>query len=387
MGAEPAAKWSPYREIRRSAPAEIEIGEILRHTGQVGDGRGHARLKGLDQHRILDGRPQGMTGKALGVGDGHAPVMLRIGAAQGVHLGIGAPAPGRREGFVAHEDQRRGVSFRRKAVSRLDAADEPGHLAPHMVHFDTGAVKGAVADIGSENFRLSAHSPPSQGVGPLHDQGDRAAAEDGAVSIGVKGLGRLGHHRIDGGRPQGQKPRGHPGALGLGGGRFSADDDHPVAAAGADPVLGHPDGLGGGGAGPAHLHIGTPRTDELGEMGRTQGGEVKEQGPVELVVAVPLAPFLDFEEPVGDLRLDLGIGHRRHEMVVDVLQFLVGPDVELVVVVIVHLVDEGFKARKKGGEDDAGAGLHFLGQGVAVGKALARGGFFVPHHQRNLRVL
>ena len=387
MGTESGGKMEPVLKICGRTSAEIEIGKILRHMGQVGNGRGHPFLKGLDQHRILDGRPQGMAGKPFGVGDGHPPVMIRIRSAQGVHLGIGTAAPGRGKGFMTHENHGRGIVLGRKTVALLDAADEPGHLAAHMVHFDAGGMKGAVADIGTEDFGLAVQPPLGQGVGPFHDHRHRTAAKDGAVALGVKGFGRIGHHGIDGGRPQGQKPRGHPGALGLRRGRLPADDDHPVATAGSDPVLGHAHGLGGGGAGPAHLHIGAFGADELGKMGRPQGCEVKEQGPVELVVAVAFAPLADFKEPVGDLFLDVPIGHRSHEVVVDVLQLLVRPDIELVVIVVVHLVDEGFKSREERGENHTGAVLHGLGQNMAVGELLTRAGRLVSHHQRDMGVL
>ena len=272
-------------------------------------------------------------------------------------------------------------------MAPLHIGHEALHLAGHVGHVDARAVKGAVADAGAQNLRLAGQAALGHRVGPFDHQPHGPAAQNGAVALGIEGFGRLFHHALDRGGAHGEKPRGDPGALHRAGGSLAADDDHPLAAAGADPVLGHAHRLGGGGTGPAHLHVGSLGLDELGEVGRSQGHHVEEQVAVELVVAVALAPLLDLEEPVGDLLLDLLVAHALHEVVVDLFQVFVRFDVELVVVIVVHLVDEGLEAGKQTGEDHPGGGLHLGRQPVAVGDQGARGGLAELLHQRDASVV
>ena len=369
------------------AAAELQVLELLGYLREVGDGRYPAGLQGFDHDGVLDGGAQGMACESLGVGDGDVAIMVGISGFERAHLGGGTAAARRCEGFMGHENHLTGVLGRVDIVAGLHPSDEAGHFFGQVGLIDLGGMKGAVADIGAQDFGLAVQAAVPEAVFPLDDQGNGAGAQNGAVALGIEGFGCIGDHFLDTGGPQGQEPGGDPGALGLRGGGLPAHDDDPLAATGANPVFGHAHRLSGGGAGAAHHHVGALGLDQLGKVGRAQGHHVEEQVAFELVGAVSLAPLLDLEEPVRDLGLDLCIAHGLHKMVVDVLEFLVGPHIELVVVVLVELLDQGFESRKQRGHDDPGGGLHLLGQGVAVGDAVARGGQLVLEYQRDVGVL
>ncbi len=122
-------------------------------------------------------------------------------------------------------------------------------------------------------------------------------------------------------------------------------------------------------------------------MGGSERYQIIQNIAVEFIGPVFFAPFLDFEKPVGNLRLDFRVAHTFHQVVVNVLKLLVGPYVELVVVVIVHLVDEGFETGEERRQDNAGRVLHLPGKRETFRQTIAGRRFPVMHHQRYPRVL
>ena len=367
VGTEAGGKMEAVFGIDLILTGEVQILEVFRDLSQVGNGRSLAFLQRLDQDHVFDGRTQGVTGEALGVGDADGVQMLGKGGLQGGDLGVCTAAPGRGVGLVAHEEQLGGVIFLFQAVAFFHNVDETVHLAGHVGHIDVVGVEGRVGHVGPEDLALAVHAAAGNRLLVFDDQAHGAGTQDGAVAIFVKGFGTLGNPLLNGGGTQGQKAGAHPLGLAFGGGDFTTHHQDPLTASHTDPVFGNADGQGGGGAGGGNQGVGSLGLDDLGQVSRSQGTGVGQEVPVELV-AFKVGPFLGLglEEPVGDRFLDLDVLDPFHEEVIDLFKLFVGFQEEFFIEVFFHLVDEGLGVGPQGSDDDTGVVLHFLGQGKTV---------------------
>ncbi len=366
---------------------QFQVCKLGRHFFQIGNGRHPALLQGLYQYGIFYGGSQGMTGKPLGIGDGDFWAVIDKGIFQGGYFGVRTSAARRGIGFMGHENHGPGNLFSLQTMAFFHACHKSLHRTAEMVNIDTGGMKGAVTDIGPQNFRLSVQSPLLNAFFPFDHQRYGSAAQDRTVSVCVKGFGRIGDHVLDRSRAQGQKPGRDPGALNFRGCRFTADDNHPFTATRTNPVFRHTHGLGCGGTGPAHLDIGPLGLDQLGKMGRSQGYDVIQQIAVKLVLAVFFASFLNFKKPVGHLFLGRLVRDFRHQVIVNAFKFFIGFDIKLVVIIIVHLGNQCLKPWKKRGQDNTGGVLHIRGKGKTIGYPAAAGCLPILLHQRNPCIL
>ena len=83
--------------------------------------------------------------------------------------------------------------------------------------------------------------------------------------------------------PEARKPAPIQSQQLVGGDVVGGDDHHAAAAAGADPVLGERDGLGGAGAGRVDLRVRPAGADELGELRVAHRQHAEQEAAVELV--------------------------------------------------------------------------------------------------------
>ena len=168
---------------------------------------------------------------------------------------------------MGHKNHGFGNLFSLKVMALFHTRHKSLHLTAEMINIDAGRMKGAVADIGPQYFRLPVQ-PPLMNTGRLlNHQGNGPAAQNRSVPVRVKGFGPISHHVLYRSRAHGQKPRRDPGTLDFGCCRLTPDDNHPLTAARTNPIFRHTHGLGRGGTGPAHLNIGSLGLDELGKMG------------------------------------------------------------------------------------------------------------------------
>ena len=385
MRAEACGKMNAVLKLFGLASGKGEIRELGRKVGEVGNGRRLILDQRFHHHRIFDSRTQSVAGEALGVGNGHLAGFLTEGFAQSLDLGIGASAAGRGVGLVGHEDGFRCVLASNEAVALLHAGDKASHLFREVLLVDAGGVEGAVADVGSKNIGLAFETTVKDGVFSLHDKRDSASAEDGAVALGVEGLGGLGDVLFDAAGTHGQEAGGDPGGLGRVGGGFTTNHNDALAAAGTDPVFCGGARLGGGGAGAGEKQVGTLGLDHLRKVGRTQGNGVDDELTVELIRGLGLL-LLQTEEPVGEATLNIGIRYFLHEIVVHGLHLFEGLCRELLTAISLHFAQEGLPPLKKRGHDDTGGRLHLFGQGKALADGTPTGSGGPTTNQGNARV-
>ena len=213
------------------------------------------------------------------------------------------------------------------------------------------------------------------------DQGRGAHADQHAVTAPVERQSRLLDDRV-GGRGTGSKEaRGHPFEHDVRGDVVGSDDHHAAAAPGANPVLGHPHGLGCAGAGRVDLRVGPACADQLGKLRMAHRQRPEEETPIEHVRFT-----LDGGCEWMDAVIDLGEGVRarrfRHPRAqrFELLQLLTAGTVALVVG---DHADQGIAAGKRRRENDAGVVTHRFGQLVPFGQSRSQTGGAVAHHQRN----
>ena len=180
----------------------------------------------------------------------------------------------------------------------------------------------------------------------------------------------------------GEEPGADPFEQVIAGHIVARDDQHPLAAAGSNPVLGDGNCLRGRCTRSVQLGVRAPGADVLGHLGVPHRHTLEEEPPIE-DVGVGLELVLQFVDAPVDL-LDQQVG--RPEIVEAqaqtpvVLQALLG---DLVLVEPLDLGERGVESGEGRCEDHARGVAVGLGQEPAVGQLRAGGRVLVVHHQRD----
>ncbi len=349
----------------------------------MGDGRDETVLEGFDRHHIFDADAHGVAGITLGVGDHHAVGLFGEDAAQGVDLGRRAAAACRGVGLVGDEDGFGGNLAAGNAKAPLGSLEQDFHHLADVLHVEARGVEGAVGGDGGQHLTDGAHAALAHGVFGFDHQRSRAHADDHAVAAAVEGQGGHAQFAFGGGRAASHQGGANPRQQTAAGDIVSGDDDDPAGAPGADPVLGHRDGVGGGGAGGVDVGVRAARPDVFSELGMTHRENTEDVAPVEVVIEAA-----DFSLQFGDALLEGGLqvsllsrDEGRHTA-----QFVELAAQGLVFVEMGGLLGHPVEAGEGRGEDDAGLIGQGFGQFPAVGQEGAGGGALVGHHQRDAGV-
>ena len=187
LGAEPGGEPERVAHGVHPADGEVELAEVGVGLLEVRHRRDDARLQRLDGDDVLDADAHRVAGEPLGVG--HDDLIGR-GAedpAQGVHLGGGAPAAGRRVGLVGDEHRGR-CHLLAPGAARLGLGDDRLHDVADVVDVEAGAVEGAVGGDRAEHLadrpdaalagrgrRSRRRSPPRPCRGSSRGAGGRTA--------------------------------------------------------------------------------------------------------------------------------------------------------------------------------------------------------------------
>ncbi len=258
-----------------------------------------------------------------------------------------------------------------------------------MGNVNIKGVKGGIGNVGAKDLGLAVHAALGNTCLVFNDQPHSTGAQDGSVSVLIKGFGPFGDSLFNGGSSQGQKPRADPLSLAGRGGIFTTDDQDPFTPAHPDPVLGNAHGKGGGGAGGRDQGIGSLGLDDLGQVGRSQGTIVGHKASVKLI-GVQIGPFPGFclEEPFGQFFLDLHIPYLFHEIIIDLFKFLIGLEEQFFIIIFFKFIDQSFCIGPQRGNNDSGFLLHLFWQGKACGyHGLAALHSLILHDQRNIGIL
>ncbi len=266
-----------------ASAAEVQRTQVGVYLLEVGHRRHDTVFQYLDRDHIFYPDAHRMAGEALGVGDNDLIGRLAEDLAQGHHLGGGAAAAGRRVGLVRDKDRlgRNGVPV--DAETALGSSHQIIHHQRDMLHIQARAVKGAVVGLAAEQFDDAAHTPLTERVFALHNQGASAHAHDGPMPAAVERQRRFFHLVLRGGSADGEEARADPLQQIVAGHVVRADDNHPPATAAADPVLGDGDGLSGAGAGGIDLRVRPSGADELGELAMAHAENTEEEAAIEEV--------------------------------------------------------------------------------------------------------
>ncbi len=253
MRAEAGREAQRVLQVVMPALGQVDAGQFgVRHF-IVGDRGNDAGVERAHGDYVLERGAHGVAGKALHVADHHLVCGGAESAAQGLHFGRGGAAAGRGVGLVGHEHRVRRYLFFLKPVDALQLGHEVLHHGGNVVGVQAGHVERGVGALGEQQPGERHHAAGAGEGFILYHHADGGGAGYQAVAAQVEGQGGLGDVLLGGGGAGGQEA-GHGPALHLAVGHVVGGYHyHAFALAGADPGFGREDGLGGGGAGGAHV--------------------------------------------------------------------------------------------------------------------------------------
>ena len=363
------------------ATAQVELSKVGVNLTEVRHGRDDPVFQDLHRDHVLDADAHGVAGEALGVGDDDGVCRRAEALAQGGHLGGGAAATGGGEGLVRHEDELRGDGGAVDTKAALGGGDQPIHHLRDMIDIEAGAVEGAVGGLAGQHLDDPAHTALADGVLALDHQGAGAHAEQRAVAALVEGQGGGSNLIVGGGGAGGQEASPDPLHELIARDLIAGDDQDAAAATAPDPVLGHANGLGGGGAGGIDRRVRAARADVLGKLAVAHGQHAEEEAPVE---AVGLAGQLLAQGRTAPT--DLVQGGRVADHTAQLIELLKLGLAVLEGMVALQLVGHAIHAGEGRGEDHAGLVTQGLGEHPATGQVGAPAGAVVGLHERQTRL-
>ena len=322
-----------------------------------------------------------MAGEALGVGDDDGTSRLAEHPAQRIDLGGGGTAPGRGVGLVGDEHRLR-RDLRAVDPAGLGGADQLLHDLTYVVHVQAGAVESAVGSDRCEHLADRLQAALDRSVGSFDDEGRCTHPDDHSVPALVERGGDLASHVLNRRGTGSQEAGADPGQQNVAAHVVRRHDDHPAAAARANPVLGHRHGLRRTGAGGVDLGVRPPCADEFGEL------RMPHRQAAEDEAAVVLEPF-DFQQMTQFRQAPVHLGGSRFRTRHTGPHGLQRQDLFPAATVGHVPLDVGRELPISGegrGEDDAGVVAHGLGQAPLLGQQSAQSGGTVVHHQRNAGV-
>ena len=247
-----------------------------------------------------------MPGEALHVGDHDASRVVAEHVAQGVDLGGGAAAAGRRVGLVRDEH---GLARHVLAAdpARLALPDEVLHHRADVFDVESRPVECGVGGHRSEHLADRGQAALAGGGGALDHQAGGAHPDDHAVAAAVERQRRLLDDVVGRGGTGRQEAGADPAHHRVGGGVVGGDDQHAAAAAGPDPVLGERDRLRRARTRGVDLGVRAARADQLGKLRVTHREDPEDEPAVE-GIGVLLELVLQVVDAPLDLVEDDGIG-------------------------------------------------------------------------------
>ena len=386
LGAKARAQAQGVLHRVAAAARQVEIAQLLvgpKVAVDVGH-RGHDTvLHGLDRQDVLDPDAHGVAGVALGIGDHDLAGLVAKGAAQGMDLGRCAPAARGGVGLVRDKHRVRRDLVAADAKACFGLPDDAIHDRADVIDVEPRAVVGAVGDLAGQHLADAAHAALAHGILGLDDDRSGAHADDRAVAATVKGQSRLVQALLGRRRSGGEQARSDPAHQVIAGHVVAGDDDHAPAAAGADPVFGHGDGVRGGGAGGIDVRVGAARADVLGKLGVAHRQDAEDKAAVKVIVEAQDLVFEARDAAIEIGRQAIGPGDGPRAELLQHLQ-LVGE--RLVLVVTCRLLGHAVQAGEGRGKDHAGLVGQRFGQHPAVGQEGALAGGPVAHDQRDASV-
>ncbi len=263
------------------------------------------------------------------------------------------------------------------APAILGPAHEVFHHRTDVGDVEPGAVEGTVGRCGRQDLTDRAQSSLAGSVGAFDDRGSCPHADDHAVAAAVERERRFLHDVVDRSGAGGQESGTDPGQQGVAGDVVGGHDDHAVAAAQSNPVLGDRKRLGRAGARRVDLRVRPAGTDVLGELRVTHRQRLEEEPPVVFVLLLfdLGSQFVQHVLEFGDHRIALvhpvpQVFERCQPLPAAVIEFESG-----------NLVDEPIRTGKGGAEDDAGSVPKGRRQSPTFGQLGAGRGGLVVHGQ------
>ena len=186
------------------------------------------------------------------------------------------------------------------AAARLGAGDQPLHHVADVVDVEPRAVEGAVGGDGAEHLADRLQAALARRLGRFDHEGGGAHAEDHPVAPAVERQGRLGHVVVGGGCAGGEEAGAEPAEERVGRDVVGRDHDDATATAGADPVLGDGDGLGGAGARRVDLRVRAAGADQVGELRVAHRQDAEKEAAVE-AVRIVIDQLAEVVKPPVDL--------------------------------------------------------------------------------------
>ena len=351
LGAKTCSQAQCVQHRVPAAARQVEVSQLgigLELAIDVGHGGDDAVFQGLDGQHVLDADAHRVPGVSLGVGNDDLVGPVAKSALQGVDLGRGAAAPGRRIGFVRDEH---GLSCDLAPVDAkafLGLSDHALHHLADMVYVEAGAVVGTVGDLAGQDLADAAHATLANGVLCFQDDRRGAHADDRTVAAFVKGQGCPIQALLGSGCPCGQQARADPFHQVFAGHVVSGDDDHPAAAPGANPVFGDGHGVCGGRAGGVDVRVGAARADVLCELGMAHCQDAKDKPAVKAIVQA-VQFILCLVDAAVDLVQHPVLALRQGPELVEHLELSVE---RLELLVTRDLVGHAVQAWKRRGKDD-----------------------------------
>ena len=267
-------------------------------------------------------------------------------------------------------------------VLGLHLGNQLVHDVADVVDVEARPVEGAVGHDGPEHLADRADAAFACGIGALQYEGRCPHPHDQPVAPPVERDRLFLHDLARGRRPGGQEAGAEPPEQVVGGDVVGREDDHPPAAARADPVARDPQGLSAARTGPVGRRVRSPRPDVLGELGMPHGEDPEQEAPVEMIRLL-LDLLLERRDAPFEFPGERFPGPARGAQV---FEFREPPAPFAVLVETGHDFGVGIVSRERGGEQHPGVVPDFIREHPAVGQFGPLGGGLVPHHQGDSRV-